>query len=886
MPAYQWTFDAKGQSQARSLLTIIQKLDNILGVLTRQTQQTTRAQTRYTRQAKQSEQTIRQLQQTTQRAATTQRSWFGQLVRSAGVWNTLNKAWSFGAKRLKQLGGALTYVFRQVIRVGGAFEQAEITLKAFLGEGAEEAIQKAKLLGRTTQFTAEQAAKGAITLARAGRTATQVVAELEPVLAAAAANQISLAQAAKIGAVGMNQFARTGESVKDILEIFTAASKESPTNILELGRAMKNVAPIAAQLGMNATQTAAVISLLAKVTGETAGRAGTRMMIFLRRLASLTPAAAAEIKRLGIVLTDSQGKFLPTSRIVDQFRAALSKIPSEAKKMEVMKTIFGRSFSSVIALVNAGGAALRKMQDDITKSRKVMETLQEMRMEAMTGSILKAKSAWEGFWIKLKDFLGTPITQTFTLIASAINKITDRLNEWKQGESPLELFKGLADAIEPELNALRDLWTQLIEDAFTILEAAFDTKFIKQLTEKATEMGVAIGKAIAAGIIASVPAAASTAADLASSVSKKVVDLPGRFWDWLTGKNAETSTIPLLPEGEGAGASKPITPAVPSQAQFTFPEPSKTQAVLDEQRARAVEDAAEAEKELVKLQEQEFSSQTGLLENQRRYQEEIEKSRTTLQLITVEINNAGVAFQQWLLAPVNKFQQAILQIKEKFADVTRSLRQRSIELGERFGLITPGKAGEQRRKLMETGLRQERQRLRLVQTPEERQRVQERIAAQATQLAEISTGAGRTKFAKQAQQALGLAGRGAAAQEELEIERIQEERQTAQRNIKELEGALRQTESAGGRRAILEQLQESFMALGQVRKATATQEELKRARIEEGREMAENAKRTAEGIQRLIEVSQLQLTALQEQTQAVRERMRIAPYSGYEAEAA
>jgi len=815
MADFQWNFDANAQSAERAG-TIIYNLNQTTIKLTQSTKKSEEQNTRW------------------------QQSW----TRMAGVFNTWNKALRFAVDDIKKLGQAATFVIRKVIDVANSFEGAENTIKGFLADESAKVIARVKEMARETQFTASQVGEAAVSLIRAGRDAAQTFAELPAVLKAAAANMISLSKAADIGTVVVNMFAESGITMKDAMEILTAAAKSGPVTFTELGRSLRNVGPIAVQLGLDLTDTAAVLTKLAAVTGETAGRAGTRMAMFLTRLTALTPAARKHIEDLGITLEDSQGKFLPLATIVDQFREKLAGIPSDAQKAQVMKDIFGRAFSSVIPIINAGGDALRDMSAQITAARSTMETLQDIRMESLTGALAKVQSAAEGFWLTMKDILSGRLTSGFTLIAETINQVTDAFVAFQQSGDYEALFQSLSDAVDAAMQRVREQLQELKPIFLRLWDELGAPVF-----ERALEFGTDIGIRILEGLVNVLKkgAKAIPSALLTLQYGGELQDptqSTNPFTRMRVAREREKTLEDLrrqeqnLPGGETQEQQA-------EQAEQVFDwekavtEQKAAQEVLNAQALADAEAEVARQDEILGLENEQVTAQRELLEGKQRQAALTDDITASERDLTLTLAEQKSAFEKYILEPWDQFKQKLLDVRSKFEELIGKMKSTRVSILERVGLLTADQATDQRARLQQETFKQTQSRLHLAQSPEERARLQEQLAEQAAVLAEQSPEGAGTDFARQAKAFIDAAIKSRQEQQEIEERKIAIDKQLAEDNVKTLKDALPGVQTAEEQVTILQQLSAALQQLGRVDEAAGLQAQLQASQRQAAGEQVE-----------------------------------------------
>lgn len=548
MANYQWNFIAGGTNQATAMAAALTRLERIADTLVLAERRLAAVQntvadgfTRLNATVSSSNRTVdasttiinnfgRQTQGTSRHVETL----FQKMMKAAHVWNTFNAAISFAKTRLHELGGAIG----SVMSVGMGFESQEASLKGLL-DNYQPVIDKAKELGATTKFSAEESAAGAVELAKAGLDATQIIDSLSPTLQAAEANSITVGQAGKIAAVGMNQFARSGESATEILQIYTAAANSSSTDILPLSAAMKNAAGTASLLGLDAKKTATFLALMGS-KGLEAGAAGTQFKIAIQNLTAVTPRAQKALATLGINvksldLTD------PVSWL-DVFSEKLKKIPSDAEKIALLKPIFGEAVTGMMPIIIEGGEAWKKMYDQIDAGAGKMAEMQKAKAATVGGAWEGMKSAAEGVALGIYDLLKVPIVQWFNTWQTALGELGTRLNEiakrftsskggieaWiatMRSEGLSGLFQDILNDLEPQIDQLKQIATAAWETVKAVIQEGIKAIFTPDVKDLLVRQAVSIFET-AWGAILKIPKiqSVSNAIDTTTNTVKNVAE--------------------------------------------------------------------------------------------------------------------------------------------------------------------------------------------------------------------------------------------------------------------------------------------------------------------------------------------------------------------------
>ena len=178
---------------------------------------------------------------------------------------------------------------------------------------------EAARLGITTRFSATEAAQGMVILGRATGDAGIVLSTVEGTLRLAQAGALDLASAADITVGALRGFRLQVDQTGRIIDVLALASNSANTTVMELGEAIKFVAPIAAGLNVPLETTAAALGVLADgALKATLGGTGLRRV--LGELENPATAARKVLERLNVS--------------TESVRVSPSRIDQRAKALE------------------------------------------------------------------------------------------------------------------------------------------------------------------------------------------------------------------------------------------------------------------------------------------------------------------------------------------------------------------------------------------------------------------------------------------------------------------------------------------------------------------------------------------------------------------------
>ena len=252
---------------------------------------------------------------------------------------------------------------------------------------------QAKLLGRTTAFTASQSAEAQFRLAQSGYEVNETMRLMPDVLNVAAAGLLSMEES---GRIVTNQIATYNLSVEqatrvsDVLALTAASSK---TSISELGTSFRYAAPSAAAVGISIEETAAAIGIL-RDRGLVAEQAGTGLRFNILRLVRPVASATEVFKELGISQEETAkkieaGKLL---EVFKEFGEAGMTLNQAGRMFDV------RAAGSALILADAADEAIR-LRDALLSADGAAKRMAETQMQGLPGALLRMTSAIESMKI-------------------------------------------------------------------------------------------------------------------------------------------------------------------------------------------------------------------------------------------------------------------------------------------------------------------------------------------------------------------------------------------------------------------------------------------------------------------------------------------------------
>lgn len=317
------------------------------------------------------------------------------MVAAAGGMDALGTAGVVGTAALVGGMGLATskmMTFEAVMSEVGAVSNASAAELKQLSEAALKA-------GQSTIFTATEAAKGQAELAKAGISVKDILGgALKGSLDLAAAGQISVAEAAETAASAMTVFGLKGKDVTHIADLLAGGANAAQGGVHDFALALNQSALVARQFGLDIDETVTGLTLFAR-SGFLGSDAGTSLKQMFLQLASPSKEASALMKKYGINVYDTTGKFVGFTKTAELLKTQLSGLDEQTRN-HALSTIFGADAIRVANLMMREGAGgIKKMGDTLNAQASAAE-LAAKKMDNLKGDVEQLKGALETALIK------------------------------------------------------------------------------------------------------------------------------------------------------------------------------------------------------------------------------------------------------------------------------------------------------------------------------------------------------------------------------------------------------------------------------------------------------------------------------------------------------
>lgn len=320
------------------------------------------------------------------------------------------------------IGG--TIVIRGLIKIMAQFEESMATVQAVTqATDTQMALltETAKELGRTTRFTASQAADGLVLLSRAGFSVSESTTAVAGTLRLAQAAGIGLAQAADIAASSVRGFRLQATQTGRVVDVMALASSRSNTTVSQLGQGMKFVAPIAAGLGVSIEKTAAAMGVLSD-SGLQASMAGTGLRRVMAELES--PSAGTQKIFARMKVTTDQVKISQVG-----LASALETLRIAGIDTGTALQIFGQRGGPAFEVLSSNIPKVKRLSAQLEEAEGTAEQMAKTMDDTLVGAAKRATSAFQGYILNLDETLGVSfgLTESLDFLADSINNVNEAM---------------------------------------------------------------------------------------------------------------------------------------------------------------------------------------------------------------------------------------------------------------------------------------------------------------------------------------------------------------------------------------------------------------------------------------------------------------------------
>lgn len=381
---------------------------------------------------------------------------------ATAVMNAVGNAAQEAGRKVVEAG-------KYVVEVGSSFEAAMSNVQALSGAetGALDKLsKKAQELGRTTKFSATEAANAFGYMSLAGWDTQQMLEGIDGVLQLAAASDMELAQASDMVTDYLSAFNMEASEATKMADMLAYAQAHSNTTAQQLGEAYGNCAAGLNTAGQSIDTVTALLEAMAN-QGTKGSEAGTALNGIMSQITQKMQDGAIQIGETSVAVQDQEGNFRDLIDILADVEAATDDMGT-AEKSSALAAVFNRtSLSGLNQVLNEGVDKVKSYRDELSKASGSASDMAGVMQDNLKGDLTTMNSALEGLGIAAYDYVDGPLRGAVQGITGMISGITDAITPQKTA------LDGFVDEIEAGNDRVEKL-LQSASDTLAMSEADVD----------------------------------------------------------------------------------------------------------------------------------------------------------------------------------------------------------------------------------------------------------------------------------------------------------------------------------------------------------------------------------------------------------------------------
>lgn len=337
------------------------------------------------------------------------------------------------------------------VKTAASFEQGMAQVQATMGITADATSQLngetvntmqamgdlAKEMGKSTKFSASEAAAAINNLAMAGYDVQKTYDTLPTVLSLASAGALDLDYATQLVANGMAVMGESAGSAQRMADMMAVTASNAYGSVADFGEGLLVAGGQASVCGQSIEDTYTALGILGDA-GIQGSEGGTALRNVMKNLYQPTDKAAKTLKRLGIETSDSEGNLLSMQDVLQQVNGAMANM-NDAQISTTMAEIFDtRSIAAANALLSNADDRWNSLRETIAGASDMYDGqgaaagMAATQLNTFEGRVTILKSSLEGLAISFGEILLPYVEKGAAKIQELVDKFNGLDEEQKQ----------------------------------------------------------------------------------------------------------------------------------------------------------------------------------------------------------------------------------------------------------------------------------------------------------------------------------------------------------------------------------------------------------------------------------------------------------------------
>ena len=356
------------------------------------------------------------------------------------------------SKKIKDVGRNVSIMstafiggFGASIATAANFEKEMDKVSAISGKSGDELKrleETARKWGKSTSFSASEAAKGLQYMALAGWDTNQMVEGLGPILRAAEAGNMDLARASDLVTDSMGALGKEVSELGSYLDVMSLAQNISNMSLEQGLEAMIKVGGQAQTLGIPLTELAANLGVMAD-NGNKGTVAGNKLNSIITRMTAQSKPAAKAWEGIGVSVFDADGKFRGLTTVLSETKKALANATEEEQAF-FLKTVVGtQNVNDFKFLLEGTNGKVQEYTDKLNNSNGSLEKMAKTMKDNLIGRIENMKGSLEEAAITI----GNKMMPVIEKVVDWVTKLADKFASLNPETQEFIIKAGLIAAV-------------------------------------------------------------------------------------------------------------------------------------------------------------------------------------------------------------------------------------------------------------------------------------------------------------------------------------------------------------------------------------------------------------------------------------------------------
>lgn len=324
--------------------------------------------------------------------------------------------------KMKQIAGitAVGMGIKKSISMFTAFDDVARRVQGTTGANAEtmELLRyQAKELGRTTSWSASEAAEAQFEFAKAGFSNNEILAATPGILDTATAAQMGLAEATEITAGALRMFGLDASKSTQVGDMLTKTASSTTTDVRDLAESLKYSGNGAKQFGLSLEQTLGILGQLGNLSLK-GSQAGTALQAVFSTLQNSKKQEM--LTSIGVQLTED-GSYRNILDIIEDIKDK-TKGMEKAQRESFISQVFQEQGSQAMnRLLDTPKEELDKLINEVQSSSGFASQLAKILGAGVGGAFKNLTSATEGLGISFGQYLAPAIIDVINVATQLIS---------------------------------------------------------------------------------------------------------------------------------------------------------------------------------------------------------------------------------------------------------------------------------------------------------------------------------------------------------------------------------------------------------------------------------------------------------------------------------